>query len=68
MLGALFILLILGFVVIQIGLVDQSVLDAYAQREESSTHDVSSMGGRSKMWLSAIGDMFVNPFGIYFCT
>lgn len=61
--GALFILLVLGFLVVQLGLVDQSVLDAYAQREESATSDVSSMGGRSDMWLSAIGDMFVNPFG-----
>lgn len=63
MLGALFILLILGFVVIQTGLVDQSVLDAYAQREESSTHNASSMGGRSDMWLFAIGSLFTSPFG-----
>jgi len=63
MLGALFILLVLGFFVVQLGLVDQSILDAYVQREESSTYDVSSMGGRGDMWLSAIDDMFVNPFG-----
>ena len=63
MFGVLFILLVLGFFVVQLGLVDQSILDAYAQREESSTYDASSMGGRRDMWLSAIGDMFVNPFG-----
>ena len=63
MFGALFVLLILVFVVLQIGLVDQNVLDAYAQREEMGTYDASSMGGRSGMWVSAVGDMFVNPFG-----
>lgn len=63
MVGRLFILLMLGFVVIQIGLVDQSVLDAYAQREENSAYDASSMGGRSEMWLSAIGSLFTSPFG-----
>jgi hypothetical protein len=43
--------------------VDQSVLDAYAQREENSAYDASSMGGRSDMWLSAIGSLFTSPFG-----
>ena len=63
MVGRLFILLMLGFLVIQIGLVDQSVLDAYAQREENSAYDASSLGGRSDIWLSAIGSLFTSPFG-----
>lgn len=63
MVGSLFILLILVFVIIQTGWVDQSVLEAYAQREESSTSDFSSMGGRLYMWLSAFESLFTSPFG-----
>lgn len=63
MFWALFVLLILVFAVIKTGIIDQNILDAYTQREESGRYNAASMGGRSDMWLSAIKDMFIHPFG-----
>ena len=63
MVGILAILLLIVFILVSNNIIDQEIFDAYSKREESSTHDSSSMGGRSRLWLYSIENLLTRPFG-----
>lgn len=57
------LLLVIIFLVTELGLIDQEILDAYAQRETSATANVAEFGGRSDRWADAISNLFSSLFG-----
>ena len=62
-LKTLLLLLLLWFIIVQSGIINQDILDAYAQRENSEISNSGELGGRRNLWLLAIYDMFIYPFG-----
>lgn len=63
MIGASLLLTFIVIVVYTSNIIDQNILDAYAQREESSTFNASQLGGRSERWEVAINNLFTHPLG-----
>lgn len=57
------ILVLIGFIIVSSGVIDQEIFDAYSKREEHSTYDASTLGGRSELWLISIENLFRRPFG-----
>ena len=57
------LLILLAIIVLKTGLVNQDVIDAYADRETSSTASASEFGGRSVIWADAFNKLFTHPFG-----
>lgn len=56
-------LLVIIFCMMELGVIDQDILDAYAQRETSTTANIAEFGGRSDRWGDAISNLFTNLFG-----
>lgn len=56
-------LFVIIFFMIEFGVIDQDILDAYAQRETSTTANIAEFGGRSDRWSDAISNLFTNLFG-----
>lgn len=62
-LPALFLLVLLVVVLLSSGIISQDMIDAYSARENDSSSDASSAGGRTELWLNAINNLFTRPFG-----
>ena len=60
---AIFLLCLLTFIILKTGLISTDVIDAYANRENSSTASSTEFGGRSVIWADAISKLFTHPFG-----
>lgn len=63
MTSAVLLITFIVFVVYKSDIIDQNILDAYAQREESSTTNASQLGGRTEKWEVAIDNLFTHPWG-----
>lgn len=57
------VLALIGFAVFSSGLIDYEVLEAYQKREMAKGMGLSTAGGRTELWLDAIGELFVSPMG-----
>ena len=58
-----FLLLIVFFVIIKSGLIPQDVIDAYRNREDSTSTNALEYGGRKVLWDDAFSNIFTHPFG-----
>lgn len=63
MLAIFLFLLFVVFIVFQFGIISQDILDAYLQREDSTTANAAEFGGRSDLWNIAFMNVFISPFG-----
>lgn len=61
--SAVLLIIFIVFVIYKSDIIDQNILDAYAQREESSTTNASQLGGRTEKWEVAIDNLFTHPWG-----
>jgi len=62
------LLILLAFIVVGVFLTESGILggdvsEAYTDREGDVDSDSTSAGGRTKLWLDAIGNLFVSPLG-----
>lgn len=62
-LPALLLISILTLVVVRAGLISDEIVDAYIQRETSSTYDLTQLGGRSDIWADAVKNLVYHPLG-----
>ena len=60
---ALFIGMLFVLVLLNSGIVSQDILEAYTARENDSSYDASSAGGRTEAWLAGLENLFIYPFG-----
>ena len=60
---ALFIGMLFVLVLLNSGIVSQDILEAYMARENDSSYDASSAGGRTEAWLAGLENLFIYPFG-----
>lgn len=56
-------LVVLAYIIINMGIIDQSIIDAYIQREDSLTTNSAELGGRKSIWMLALNDFYNNPLG-----
>lgn len=56
-------LVVLAYIIINMGIIDQSIIDAYIQREDSLTTNSAELGGRKNIWMFALNDLYNNPLG-----
>ncbi len=57
------ILALIGFAFYASGLIDPELLDAYQKREAERGMGLSTAGGRTELWLEALGELLVSPLG-----
>lgn len=62
------LLLLLAFFVVgvfmaELGGVESDVSEAYADRDDRNDANSTNAGGRTELWLDAIGNLFVSPLG-----
>ena len=60
---AVFVCVILYFLLDVFGVVSQDMKDAYNARENDSSYDSSSAGGRTELWMDAVNNLIIQPFG-----
>lgn len=60
---AVFVCVILYFLLDVFGVVSQDMKDAYNARENDSGSDSSSAGGRTELWMDAVNNLIIQPFG-----
>ena len=59
-------LLLLGtFILVNRGLINGDVLDAYARRNNQKGYDFVTAGGRTELWSDAFKNLCRNPMGWY---
>lgn len=63
MLPILLIFIVVGVFLSESGVLGSDVSEAYADREGDTDTDAASAGGRTELWLDAIGNLFVSPLG-----
>lgn len=51
------------FIIVKTGIVNNEIIDAYQQRELSSTSGTIQLGGRSAIWSDALSKFVTHPFG-----
>lgn len=62
------LLLLLAFFVVgvfmaELGILESDVSEAYADRDDRNDANSTNAGGRTELWLDAIGNLFVSPLG-----
>ena len=57
------LLFLIGMVLITSGIIDYEILDAYQKREVDESVGVVTAGGRTELWINALGEMLVSPMG-----
>lgn len=63
MLPILLVFIVVGVFLSESGILGGDVSDAYADREDNADAESASAGGRTELWLDAIGNLFVSPLG-----
>lgn len=63
MLPILLAFIVVGVFLTESGILGGDVSEAYTDREGDVDSDSTSAGGRIKLWLDAIGNLFVSPLG-----
>lgn len=63
MLPILLAFIVVGVFLTESGILGGNVSEAYTDREGDVDSDSTSAGGRTKLWLDAIGNLFVSPLG-----
>ena len=63
MLPILLAFIVVGVFLAESGILGGDVSEAYADREGDVNSDSTSAGGRTELWLDAIGNLFVSPLG-----
>lgn len=56
-------LLLVIFVIVKSGLISQDIIDAYLQRETSTSVSIKEFGGRADRWSDAFSNLFTHIFG-----
>ena len=64
MLPILLVIIVVGVFLSETGILGGDVSDAYADRDDRNDDaNSANAGGRSELWLDAIGNLFVSPLG-----
>ena len=64
MLPILLAFIVVGVFLSESGILDSDVSEAYADRDDRNDDaNSANAGGRTKLWLDAIGNLFVSPLG-----
>jgi uncharacterized membrane protein (UPF0136 family) len=63
MLPILLTFVVVGIFLSEVGILGSDVSEAYAAREDDMDNDATKAGGRTELWLNAIGSLFVSPLG-----
>lgn len=63
MLPILLTFVVVGIFLSEVGILGSDVSEAYADREGDTDVESASAGGRTELWLNAIGSLFVSPLG-----
>jgi hypothetical protein len=56
-------LFIIGFYVLNSGILGDDILNAYEQRSNVKGHGTMTAGGRTELWSMSIKNMLINPLG-----
>lgn len=60
---ALLAISMLALIVYETGIIGDDLIDAYISRENESGVESSNMGGRLELWVTAISNLVIYPFG-----
>lgn len=63
LLTTLIFLTVLSFVIVNTGVINEEIIDAYQQREMDSSSDATQLGGRSAIWADALMKLVSHPLG-----
>lgn len=63
MLPILLVFIVVGVFFSESGILGRDVSEAYADREGDADTDATSAGGRTEMWIEALGNILVSPLG-----
>lgn len=64
MLPILLVFIVVGVFLSESGILDSDVSEAYADRDDRNDDaNSANAGGRTELWLDAIGNLFVSPLG-----
>lgn len=63
MLPILLVFIVVGVFLSESGILGSDVSEAYADREGDTDVESASAGGRTELWVDAIGNLFVSPLG-----
>lgn len=58
-----FAVLVLAVFLFNSGIISPEIVEAYSARENDSSYDASSAGGRTELWLAGLERLFVHPLG-----
>jgi hypothetical protein len=63
MLPLLLVFIVVGVFLSESGILGSDVTEAYADREDNADAESASAGGRTELWLDAVGNLFISPLG-----
>lgn len=57
------LLVLIGFYVVNSGLLGEDILNAYEQRSDVKGYGTMTAGGRTELWSMSVKNMFLSPWG-----